>query len=173
MVIIKIFINPGHCPGADSGAVGFGITEAETALKIGEKVQRLLINAGEQAKLFQYDGLQEICDASDNFNADIFVSIHCNAFNGAAHGVETWYYPTSSAGKNLALQIQSQIVKNFPTLFDRKIKATSTFYVLRNTIAPAVLVETAFIDNWGDNQLLRYRADDFAKSIAQGILNYG
>ena len=32
---MKIMINPGHCPIFDSGACGFGMTEADTVLAIG------------------------------------------------------------------------------------------------------------------------------------------
>ena len=37
---------------------------------------------------------------------------------------------------------------------------------------PAVLVETAFIDNYEDGIKLRDRADDFARAIARGVTDY-
>ena len=39
---MKVFINPGHCPGADSGATGNGLRECDVALKIGERVKNYL-----------------------------------------------------------------------------------------------------------------------------------
>ena len=37
---------------------------------------------------------------------------------------------------------------------------------------PAILVETAFIDNESDAALLRDRLDDFARAIARGVTDY-
>ena len=171
---MKIFINPGHCVGSDSGAVGYGLTEAEVALNIGRRVEKYLQNVGYTTKLFQYDGLAEIVDSSNYWDADLFVSIHCNAFNGNARGTETVYYEHSIEGKKLAQAIQNQIVSRLGTV-DRgikyKIAGGYDAYVVKYTNCPAVLVETAFIDNFADNQLLIH-GDDFARAIACGITDY-
>lgn len=45
-------------------------------------------------------------------------------------------------------------------------------YVIRYTDCPAMLVETAFIDNVDDNALLVEREDDFARAIALDITDY-
>lgn len=172
---MKIFINPGH-GGNDPGACGYSLREADVALKIGTLVQKYLRNVGYDVKLFQFDGLEQICDAANDWNADIFVSIHCNA--GGGTGTETFHYEYSSCGKELAACIQSQIVNSLHTT-DRGLK-TKVFsngypfdlYVLKYTDMPAVLVETAFIDNPDDADLLRLRQDDFARAIARGITDY-
>ena len=117
--------------------------------------------------LFQFDGLQTICDKANSWGADLFVSIHCNAANGSAKGAETYYFADSRAGRKLANHIQRQLINSLP-LVDRGIK-TANFVVLTNTIMPAVLVETAFIDNAHDAELLRDKQDDFARAIARGI----
>ena len=44
--------------------------------------------------------------------------------------------------------------------------------VLKHTDMPAVLVETAFIDNDEDAELLTNRQDDFARAIARGVTDY-
>lgn len=172
---MKIFINPGHCPGSDSGAVGYGLTEAEVALNIGRRVEKYLQAVGYDVKLFQYDGLAEIVDTSNYWNADLFISIHCNAFNGAARGTETIHYASSVEGKKLAKAIQRRVVNQLGTV-DRgikdKIAGGYDAYVVKYTDCPAVLVETAFIDNYADNQLLVNREDDFARAIACGITDY-
>ena len=167
---MKIMINPGHCPIFDSGACGFGLTEADVALSIGTKVRSYLSKAGGyDVELFQYDGLDEIVDECDNWGADIFVSIHCNAANGQARGTETFFYNSVESVK-LAECIQRQIVDRLGTV-DRGIKEERLF-VLRYTSCPAVLVETAFIDQVDDNELLAERQDDFARAIALGISDY-
>ena len=172
---MKIFINPGHCIGADSGACGFGYTEAQVAMNIGQRVQNYLKSVGYVTKLFQFDGLAEIVDVSNYWDADLFVSIHCNAFNGYANGTETIFYENSVEGEKLADSIQRQIIKRLGTV-DRgikdKIAGGYDAYVVKYTNCPAVLVETAFIDNAADNALLVDREDDFARAIAVGITDY-
>ena len=86
---MKIFINAGHCVGKDSGAVGFGITEAEKVLSIAKKVDAYLKNVGIQTKFLQLDSLKGICEESNSWSSDLFVSIHCNAANAKAQGTET------------------------------------------------------------------------------------
>ena len=172
---MKIFINPGHCIDTDSGAVGYGLVEAEVAADIAQLVADYLQNAGYEVKIFQYDGLAEIVDVANYWAPDLFVSIHCNAFNGNARGTETVYYEYSVEGKNLAQAIQNQIVSRLGTV-DRGIKYKIAdgydAYVLKYTKCPAVLIETAFIDNFDDNNLLANRQDDFARAIARGITDF-
>ena len=74
----KIMVNPGH-DGNDPGACGNGLREADVALNIGKRVEGYLRAVGYDVKLFQFDGLQEICDAANAWHADLFVSIHQNA----------------------------------------------------------------------------------------------
>ena len=87
---MKIFINPGHDPNIDPGACANGLREADVVLKIGKRVEGYLRAVGYDAKLFQYDGLGEICFDANAWKADLFVSIHCNAATGSAKGTETF-----------------------------------------------------------------------------------
>ena len=166
---MKIFINPGH-GGADTGAIGHGLIERDVALLIARRVEEYLRAVDYDTLLFQFDGLQTICDKANSWGADLFVSIHCNAANGSAKGAETYYFADSRAGRKLANHIQRQLINSLP-LVDRGIK-TANFVVLTNTIMPAVLVETAFIDNAHDAELLRDRQDDFARAIARGVSDF-
>ena len=166
---MKIFINPGH-GGIDSGACGNGLKERDVVLKIGKRVEKYLRDVNYDVKLFQYDGLGEICDASNYWGADLFVSIHCNSFNTYAQGTETFYFYGSSSGEKLATCIHKQLVNSLP-LVNRGVKQKG-FQVIADTNCPAVLVETAFIDNPDDAKLLVEREDDFARAIARGVTDY-
>lgn len=104
--------------------------------------------------------------------ADIFVSIHANSFTvNTARGLETFSHPGSTAGRKLASDIQSEILKD-KTLYsvNRGLK-TANFYVLRVSNMPAALTELAFISNPGDATILRTKQKEFAKQIAAGIRN--
>ena len=166
---MKIFINPGH-GGNDPGACGNGLAERDVVLKIGRRVADYLRNVGYDVLLSQIDGLERICDACNNWHADLFVSIHCNSFNGQAQGTETFGFYGSSNGAKLAGHIHTQLTGSLP-LVDRGVKQAG-FYVLAQTDMPAALVETAFIDNPADAKLLVEREDDFARAIARGITDY-
>lgn len=167
---MKIAINAGHCPGLDSGAVGHRVTEAEVTKEIGLAVVNYLANVGYETMFIQENELADICDKANDWGADLFVSIHCNAANGRAYGTETFGYYGSELGSSLAHHIQSQIVNSIGTE-NRGVKEAG-YYVLRHTDCPAVLVECAFIDNWSDETLLIEQADDFARAIARGVTDY-
>lgn len=166
---MKVFVNPGH-GGSDPGAVGNGLYESEVALAIGERAARYLQAAGLTVKLLQYDGPRAVCEDANAWGADYFVSIHCNAAATAkATGTETFYW-NGGAGKKLAAKIQNQVVGSVGTV-NRGTK-TANFTVLAYTEMPAVLVETAFITNPADAELLRDRQDEFARAIARGVTDY-
>ena len=174
----KIFINPGHAadPADDPGAVNsrLGLKESLIARRIGERVATYLSNVGYDVCLFQFDGLKMICDEANKWDADYFISIHCNAANGIARGTETYCARYSKAGLGLARAIHRQIVNSIDSgyqYWDRGVKEAG-YYVLRYTDMPAVLVETAFIDNDDDATLLVEKEDDFARAIARGVTDY-
>ena len=166
----KVVVNGGHEPNVDSGAVGSRSTEAEITQKLMLLVAAYLEKAGCDVMAVQTADLAEICDVTNRWGADILVSIHCNAFNKKAKGTETFCYYGSREGDALAHHIQSQIVTSLATA-DRGVKEAG-YYVLKHTKCTAVLVETAFIDNLGDEQLLVDKTDDFARAIARGVTDY-
>lgn len=176
----KVFLNPGHdqldlkgTPDYDPGACNeyLELAENEIAFAIGELVKKYLVDAGCEVELLQNESLSYICAMANRSEADLFVSIHCNAFNEIAHGTETLVYPDDEAGHRLAECIHNQILDTFD-LTDRGVKDRDNLAVLNGTEMPAVLVETAFIDNTSDALLLRDEQDDFARAIARGVTDY-
>jgi len=171
---MKIAINGGHFPGKDPGAVGAsGLQEARVVKDIGNWVCGYLKTVGCETLFIQENELQDICDQSNQFSADLFVSIHCNsAGNKEAKGTEVFCLTEVSESGKMASCIQSQIVSSIG-MVDRGVK-TERFYVLRNTDCPAVLVECAFISNSEDEELLANAKgkDDFARAIARGISDH-
>lgn len=168
---MKVCINPGHDVNLDSGAVNprTGRRECDVALEAGQLLQTYLNQAGCQTVLVQDDDLSYVCHVSDDFNADIFVSLHCNAFNTQARGTETLY--KSFNGQRLANDIQSQIIRSINTV-DRGVKKRDDLWVLNGTNAVAVLVEMAFIDNDDDLEMLNNDLDTIVRAIARGITDY-
>ncbi|SHK44645.1 N-acetylmuramoyl-L-alanine amidase family protein [Megasphaera elsdenii] len=189
---MKVFLNPGHDTKYDSGAVHYDadgnvdLRECDVAAKIGTSVQKYLEAAGCECYLMQSDNLAPtsagrsdyddrqgitVTETANEWGADIFVSIHCNAANGQARGTEVECYSRMSDGGNLAQCIQDQIVGALGTI-DRGVKEMPGLIVLKHTSMPAVLVETAFIDNDSDAALLENCTDAFAAAIARGVTDY-
>lgn len=175
----KVFINPGHCPGIDPGAVNnaLGITEADIVHDIGTMVTDYLDKAGCEVQLLQsdnlnYDGVGEcVVQAANDWPADVFVSLHCNAFNGQAQGTETCVYSVAGESGKLGQCIQTQLVNSIGTV-DRGLKERTGLAVLKATTMPAALVEIAFIDNADDAGILMNCKDAIARAIARGVTDY-
>lgn len=109
-------------------------------------------------------------------NADIFVSLHANGFGtnwNAAHGWEIYYSKGSEKGARLANCIHDASIP-YLGLANRGIKTTTDFVVVRQTKAPAVLIEHGFYTNREDIKLLK--SDTFREKCAiadaKGILKY-
>ena len=170
---MRVAINGGHYPGLDPGAVGqTGLQEADVAKNISERVVSILREVGYNALFIQKNELYEITELSNDFCANLFISVHCNAAeNRSALGTETFY--GSKQGAKFAHCIQSQIINSMGTV-DRGIKDGSNLYVIKHTDCPAVLVELAFISNDDDEALLASdeKKDEFAKCIARGVTDY-
>ncbi|MCJ7688770.1 MAG: N-acetylmuramoyl-L-alanine amidase [Clostridiaceae bacterium] len=171
----KIVLDAGH-GGSDPGAIGpTGVQEKKVALAITFKIGNILVKNGVEAIYTRendtYVSLQERCDISNNARPNYFVSTHANAFTSSAvSGIETYYFPGSVAGAELAEAIQTELIKETGR-YDRKIKPED-FYVLSHTNAAAILVETSFISNEEEERLLITDAyqNKLAKAISTGIL---
>ena len=178
---MKIFINPGHCIGRDSGAVNekYGIEEAAVVANVGAGVKNYLEAAGHEVKVLQSDNLSgenpiypNVCLKANTWPAELFISIHCNSFtNERANGTECCVYSHWSEADRVAYYIQNKIVEKLGT-FNRGVKERNNLIVLKGTNMPAVLVELAFLSNEADCQKLMHRQDEFAKAIAEGVLDY-
>lgn len=174
--MLKVFLNGGHAPNGepDPGACNYDLNlrESDIAKEVADAVENYLTVAGvEVVGNLQSDSLSEITNTANESGADLFISIHCNAFNGSAKGTEVEVYPGSRVGNALGECIQKQIVDALGTV-DRGLKDRPGLYVLKHTDMPAVLVETAFIDNYQDAVKLRDRTDEFARAIARGVTDY-
>jgi len=180
-----ICVDPGH-GGMDSGATGnTGSKEKDNTLAIGlllrdrlEKNGAIVIMTRDSDKEVSYPGastdeeLSARVDAANEAGADIFVSIHNDSFaNSSAAGTSTYHYGDSESSR-LAGHVQKRLVEELGTK-DRGARFAS-FYTIRYTDMPAILVEAGFISNPEEEVLLasvdgRFRA---AESIFQGIVKY-
>lgn len=177
---MRVFLNPGHHPGLDPGAVNnaYGVKEAEIARSVGKLVEKYLLAAGCEVRSVQSDNLNgensaytNVCTSANNWPADIFVSLHCNSANPAAKGTEVLVYSKWTTADTLANRILYQITESLGTVC-RGVKERPHLVVLNSTYMPAVLVEMGFISNNEDVTMLIYEQDKLARAIARGITDY-
>lgn len=180
MSIKKVIINPGH-GGNDSGAVSYsGFKEADLTHVISHRVESLLANYFEvyNTRDWRRVELKEVVDFANEKKADIFVSIHCNAYKESnVKGLECFYFPGSEQGFKLAdsiyWSIASAAINSGYVYTLRKVK-TDEFYVLRKTVMPAVLIETGFITNPDEERWLTSPIGQVTLGfgIARGVIRY-
>lgn len=184
----KVVIDPGH-GGYDPGAIRKGVMEKEINLAIAKEVSKILQSNNVQVKLTRdgdynlavpglhgreakrYDFERRI-ELARRFAADAVVSIHVNVSRRKCSGPEAFYYKKSSQGKLLAESIQRELT-GIPDINKRVIK-TGSYYILRRTEMPCVIVETGFINNPKEREKLldkKYQ-QVLAQAIAKGIVNY-
>ncbi len=116
------------------------------------------------------ESLQARVDMAHESLADLFISIHCNA--GGGSGVETYCFAKSGYSGRLAGLIQNSIADG-SDLYDRGVK-TANFFVIKNTLMPAILIETGFIDSEKDIQILMSEEgqNQIAGAIASAIREF-
>jgi N-acetylmuramoyl-L-alanine amidase len=186
-----IVIDPGH-GGKDPGALNpykENKNEKVIALEISKKLQNILKSEGYTVLMTRdsdtFKELSERTVFSDAYYADLFVSIHANSFGttpgeecSSKSGVEVEYFKnTKSSSPKLASTIANNIadVTGLELRGDKKDGAkASNFQVLRETEAPAVLVEPGFICNIKDAGIMADSAkqEKIADAIAEGISNF-
>ena len=180
-----ICLDPGH-GGSDCGAVGpTGTQEKDNTLAISlllrerlEKNGAVVVMTRDADKDVSYpdstadEELGARVDIANESGADIFISIHNDSFtNSSAAGTTTFHYGDNEAVR-LAGQVQKCLVDELGTR-DRGSRFAS-FYVIRYTDMPAILVEVAFISN-PEEELLLASVDGrckAAESIFQGVVKY-
>ena len=118
---------------------------------------------------------------ANNSKADLFVSIHANALTSAwqekAYGLVSIHTQNSSTkAKTLAKNCYNYLSKDVKWYSNGATKygvrtdidlTGSTYYVLRNTSMPAVLLELGFMDSINDVKVMI--TDEFAKNCAKAI----
>lgn len=163
----KIVIDPGH-GGIDSGASANHVVEKKVTLdisiKLGEVLQKngAIVTFTRNGDVDYYtkgkggkrnDLLQRIKMIKDS-GAEIFISVHCNAFReGNLSGSQVFYSPKFPENKLLAERLQ-QFLKEFPPNNKRQAKEDLRILVLNGSTIPGVLIETGYITNQGEALLL-------------------
>lgn len=166
---MRFGIDIGHNCHPDSGAVGIkaeNVLNMDVGNRVIDKLEALgheVVNCKPNKATSIRNSLQQRVNISNKAGVDLFVSIHFNAFNCKAYGTEV--FAISQAGRNLAQKVLSEIIEL--GFFNRGVKDGSHLFVVKNTDAPAILIECAFCDSARDMKL--FEAEEMAEAIARGL----
>ena len=178
--------------GYDSGAVGEnGTYEKNINMSVGFKIAYYLKSAGinvcytrDSDKVSWPSNLSQDLvkrmQIANSYNPDVFISIHCNSFSANSKGFEIFTTPGQNNSDILATKIHSRVKFAFSDLVYRQdisdgdVDKEANFYVIKNSIVPASLIEMLFISNPDEEKMLNNLEfqDKMAFAIAQGIGDY-
>jgi N-acetylmuramoyl-L-alanine amidase len=178
-----VVIDAGH-GGADPGKVGVdGSLEKDINLKIVQKLQKFLemedvqvfltreSDAGlydENASNKKVQDMKNRVALIEEKKPELVVSIHQNSYHEEyVHGAQTFYYAGSEKSKELAERIQRSMTMELDEDNTRQAKANDSYYLLKKTSYPIVIVECGFLSNYEEAQKLS--ADLYQEKVAWAI----
>ncbi|WP_409303802.1 N-acetylmuramoyl-L-alanine amidase CwlD [Peribacillus sp. SCS-155] len=186
-----IVIDPGH-GGPDGGANIQSVMEKDIALNVSLKLRDFLQEQGalvimtreEDKDLADKDtkgirkrkqeDLRNRANLINHSEADLFLSIHLNAFPSARwRGAQTFFTDRYEENKLAAKFIQAEIKRNLENT-SREAKLIDNIYLMRNAKKPGALVEIGFLSNPEDraNLLKDSYQEEIAASVYKGVLRY-
>lgn len=187
---ITIVLDPGH-GGRDPGKVGInGALEKDINLAIALKLKSLLEQNDIRVIMTRDtdDGLYKDSDNNkkavdmrnrvdiiNNSKAVLAVSVHQNSYTSEEiKGAQVFYYTKSPEGKQFAGVMQNQLKATLMDGNKREAKSNDSYYMLRKTECPIVIVECGYLSNTGEATLLLTEdyQEEMAWAIHLGIFRY-
>ena len=185
-----VVIDAGH-GGFDPGKVGVGgVLEKDINLKIAlilkgyleaDDIEVVLTRDGDYGLYEEKESNKKVQDMKNRValitetSPDLTVSIHQNSYpEEYVHGAQVFYYEDSPEGQKLAQVIQEQIAASADPENTRQIKPNTSYYLLKKTPVPIVIVECGFLSNNSETQKLC--SEEYQQRVAwavhMGIMRY-
>ena len=185
-----VVLDAGH-GGDDPGKIGINqAKEKDINLKITYLVKQYLeasdvqvvLTREDEGGLYDQDAsnkkvqdMKRRIEVMEKAAPDVAVSIHQNSYpEEYVHGAQVFFYHGSREGEALAERIQNRLVQGLDPENHRQIKANDSYYLLKKTAVPIVIVECGFLSNREEAQKLC--DEDYQKKIAWqihlGIMQY-
>ncbi|WWR15711.1 N-acetylmuramoyl-L-alanine amidase [Lachnospiraceae bacterium JLR.KK008] len=158
-----VVIDAGH-GGDDPGKVGInGALEKDINLQIAQKVKKYLEMEGVEVVMTRTDGQGLYDSGAENKKVQdmkrriamieetapaITVSIHQNSYpEEYVKGAQVFYYKDSAESKNAAETMQKSLKDRLDRENKREAKANASYYLLKKTSSPVIIVECGFLSN--------------------------
>ncbi len=185
-----IVIDVGH-GGFDSGKVGVnGELEKDINLQVALKLKEVLEAKGVEVIMTREDDqglydehasnkkaqdLQRRCELINKEKPLIAVSIHQNSYTSPQiKGAQVFYYTTSKESQTLAETVQKTLIEQVDPNNRRQAKANDSYYLLKKTEPPIIIVECGFLSNPEEAEKLTDEAyqQEVADAICLGVFRY-
>ena len=185
-----IVIDAGH-GGDDPGKIGInGTLEKDVNLNIAHKLKILLESQGYEVIMTRETGdglyqpgtrnmkvedMHNRCEIITKAMPVFTVSIHQNSYpEEYVKGAQVFYYGQSKEGEALAKKIQSSLVSYLDPKNHRVEKANESYYLLKKTPTPTVIVECGFLSNSEEAELLNTEEyqEKVAWAVMMGVIQY-
>lgn len=185
-----VVVDVGH-GGVDPGKVGcHGILEKDINLEIALRIEKLLKQSDlkviltrrrdeglydEDATNKKAQDMKRRIEQFEKCGADLVVSIHQNSFHDeSVRGPQCFYYTASEEGKKAAQIVQDTLNEGLQIEKIRQSKANDSYYILKKSAIPTIIVECGFLSNQEDAMRLSDSTyqDFIAFQIYMGIQKY-
>ena len=180
-----VVLDSGH-GGSDSGKVGInGAKEKEINLLIAKEIRRLLEKEkievimvrekDEELGKSKVEDLKYRVSLMNEKKPSLAVSIHQNSYHEEyVKGAQVFYYGNSGDAERLAELIQTRLKEGVDPENNRQAKANESYYLLKKTSIPVVIVECGFLSNWEEAKLLQEEEyqNRIAWAVAMGTIRY-
>ena len=172
-----IMIDAGH-GGKDNGSSGQrGTLEKDVTLKMAKEIQREFAKKSDATVILTRDQDDSVTlgnrvELAKIENADLFISIHFDAFtSNDVEGITTYYNKEEDI--RLATLIHSYLFNQDMGTRDRGVKL-GDYFVLRENTQPSILLELGFISNIADETRINSQAYQTKAStaIVEGVIEY-
>lgn len=177
-----VVIDAGH-GGADPGKIGVNqCLEKDINLQIALKVKEKLENekvkvimtredenglSTDGASNHKIEDMKKRVEIINESEASIAVSIHQNSYTSEdVKGAQVFYFTHSEQGKQMAEIMQENFRLANPEN-KRQAKDNQTYYMLKKTKIPTIIVECGFLSNWEEAEKLT--DDSYQEKTAQII----
>lgn len=172
-----IVIDSGH-GGSDPGKIGINqALEKDINLQIAQKVQKLLEEQGikvvmtregeESLRESKVEDLKARVEVINQTKPSLVVSIHQNSYpEESVHGAQIFYYTHSKEGE-AAAKILQETLREIEPENHRQAKANDTYYILKKTEVPVVIVECGFLSNQKEAE--RLCSEEYQIQVAQAV----
>ena len=165
----KVFLSPSN---QYDNVYAYGnTTEGVQCGKIAEACKTALIRNGIDVMLMHDESMQEKCQKSNEFGADLHVPIHTNAFNGSVTGTRMFYYADGGEGHKACKAIFAQLAPVTPG-DSENIRVDASLYEVKVPSAPTAYCECEFHDNANTAKWIIENTTLIGETIAHGICDY-
>lgn len=182
-----VILDAGH-GGSDPGKVGVNDClekdiNLQIALKVKEKLEKEQVHvimtreedkglSSEEAENHKVEDMKKRVEIINESKASMAVSIHQNSYTEeSVKGAQVFYFAHSKKGKQMA-EIMQENFRLSNSQNKRQAKGNRTYYMLKKTEIPTIIVECGFLSNWEEAEKLvtaEYQ-EKTAQIICDGIM---